>query len=122
MEGRARRALLRHDIERLPPEVQQRFRRRAGGWAGGNGRIPLPEQGLSRRLAEGFVRAAGALKWLKERVIERGVRMPPVLDAQLRLGGERGASCGALVDIPRREVRICRLSTGTIALPLTRAP
>jgi hypothetical protein len=36
--------------------------------------------------------------------------MPLVLDAQLRLNDERGASCGALVDIPRREVRICKSS------------
>jgi hypothetical protein len=71
---RARGALLRHDIERLPPEVQQRFRRRAGGWAGGNGRIPLPEQGLPRRLAEGFVRAAGVRGWLGGRVVRRGDR------------------------------------------------
>jgi hypothetical protein len=48
--------------------------------------------------------------------------MPLVLDAQLRLNDKRGASCGALVDIPRREVRICRPGTGTIALPPTSAP
>ncbi|MCC6020346.1 MAG: hypothetical protein LM577_03120 [Thermoproteaceae archaeon] len=49
---RACKALLRHDIERPPPEVQQRLCR-------SNGRIELPEQGPPRRPAEGFVRAAG---------------------------------------------------------------
>jgi hypothetical protein len=70
--------------------------------------------------AEKFIHAAGALSWLKEQTVKRGLKPPPVFDAQLRLGGERDVSMGVLVDLPRREVRIRKWGGNTIALPLSR--
>jgi putative transposase len=113
---------------RLPPEIQQRvpallkvqegFRRWAAEWAKSNGRAPLPEQNPLRYLAHKFVHAYSALEWLRGRVIRRGMRPPLVLDAQLRLSDERDVSMGVLVDAARRKLRIRKLGTGTIVLPL----
>jgi putative transposase len=129
MEGRAYRALvLKYDILRLPPEaqqkaaklleVQQKFRAWASEWARSNGRMPLPEGNLLKYLAQKFVRAWRALEWLRGRVIKHGMRPPLILNAQLRLGSERDVGRGALVDVPGRELRVRKLGTGTIALPL----
>ena len=129
MEGRAYRALvLKYDILRLPPEIQQKvtallrvqeeLRRWATEWAKSNGRAPLPQERPLRYLAQKFVHAYNASEWLRERVVKRGMRPPLVLDAQLRLGNERDVGCGVLVDVPKRELRIRRLGVGTIALPL----
>ena len=132
MEGRAYRAyralVLKYDVLRLPPEIQQKipallkiqaeFQAWASEWAKSGGRMPIPQERPLRYLAQKFILAYSALKWLRGRVIRRGTRPPLVLDAQLRLGSERDASRGALVDIPRRELRVRRLGVGTIALPL----
>jgi len=70
--------------------------------------------------AEKFIHAAGALSWLKDRVIKRGLKPPLVFDAQLRLDNERDVSRGVFVDLPKREVRIRKWGGNTIALPLSR--
>jgi putative transposase len=123
-----RALVLRYDVLRLPPEAQQRipallrvqeeFRKWAAEWAKSNGKVPLPERSPLRRLAREFVRAYRALEWLRGQVIKHGTRPPLILDAQLRLNGERDVSRGALVDVARRELRIRKLGTGTMALPL----
>ena len=83
-ENKAYRALvLRYDITRLPPEVQQKvagllrvqegLRRWASERARSNGKAPLPEENPLRRLAQKLVHAHRALEWLGERVVsERG--------------------------------------------------
>jgi hypothetical protein len=130
---RAYRALvLRYDIERLPPEVQakipgllsvqEEFRRWAAEWARSGGKMPLPGHNPLRYLAQKFVHAWNANKWLRKRVIKHGMRTPLILNAQLRLNNERDKSRGALVDVARRELRVRKLGAGTLALPLARMP
>jgi hypothetical protein len=58
-------------------------------------RAPLPQERPPRYLAEKFVLARNASEWLRERVVKHGMRAPLVLDAQLRLGNERGVGRGA---------------------------
>ena len=129
MSERAYRTLvLKYDVLKLPPEVQARipallkiqeeFRRWASEWAKSGGKVPMPQEQPLRYLAKEFVHAWNALRWLREHVVEHGMRVPLILDAQLRLGSERDASRGALIDVPRREVRVRKLGTGTIVLPL----
>jgi len=132
MSERAYRTLvLKYDVLKLPPEaqqkaaklleVQQKFRAWVSEWAKSNGRMPLPERNPLKYLAQKFVRAWRALEWLREHVIKHGMRPPLILDAQLRLGGERDVSRGALVDIPRHEIRVRKWSGrrgDTLALPL----
>jgi len=127
-----RTLLLKYRIERVPPEAAEKvaqllkaqveFRRWAEERARSGGRAPLPEQRPLKRFANEFIHAAGALSWLKDRVIKRGLKPPLVFDVQLRLGGERDVSMGVLVDLPKREVRIRKWSGqrgNTIALPLS---
>jgi putative transposase len=124
-----RALLLRYDVLKLPPEAQQRipallrvqeeFRRWAAEWAKNGGKVPLPERSPLKYLAREFVHAWNALKQLRGQAIKRGMRPPMILDAQLRLNGERDLGRGALVDVAKREVRVRRLGTGTIALPLS---
>jgi putative transposase len=129
MEGRAYRTLvLKYDVLRLPPEVQQKipallkiqaeFQAWAAEWARSGGKVPMPEGSPLKYLAQKFVHAYSASEWLRERVVKRGMRPPLVLDAQLRLSDERDQGRGALVDAPKHELRIRRLGTGTIVLPL----
>ena len=129
MEGRAYRALvLKYDVLRLPPEIQQKvaallrvqeeFRRWAAEWAKSGGRMPIPQERPLRYLAREFVLAHSALKWLRGRTIKHGMKVPLILNAQLRLNNERDAGRGVLVDAPRRELRVRKLGTGTIVLPL----
>jgi putative transposase len=123
-----RALLLRYDILKLPPEVQQKipgllkvqaeFRAWASEWAKSGGKAPLPDRNPLKYLAQKFVRAWNALEWLRGHAIRRGMRPPMVLDAQLRLSNERDKSRGALADVPRRELRIRKLGIGTIVLPL----
>ena len=90
-----RTLLLKHRVEKLQPEtaekvaqllkVQQEFRRWAEEWTKSGGETPLPEQRPLKYFAEKFIHTAGALEWLKDRVIKRGFRPPLVFDAQLRL-------------------------------------
>ena len=95
MKRKAYRALLlKYDIMRLPPDVQQKlagllkiqeeFRRWASEWAKNNGEAPLPEQNPLKYLAEKFVHAWRALDWLRGRVIRHGMRTPMVFNVQLK--------------------------------------
>ncbi len=133
--GKTHRTLaLKYDLSRLPPEVaekipallrvQEEFRRWAAEWAKSGGSLPPPERPL-KYFAEKFLHAAKALDWLREikknGMEVRGTKPPLIFDVQLRLGGERDVSRGALVDLPRREVRIRKWSGqrgNVIVLPL----
>jgi putative transposase len=79
-----------------------------------------------RYFAKKFLHASKMLNWfkgLKKNGIEvRGTRPPLIFDAQLRLDGERDMSRGALVDLPKRELRIRKWGGAcgnTITLPLS---
>jgi putative transposase len=123
-----RALVLKYDVLKLPPEVQQKipallrvqeeFRRWASEWAGSNGKVPMPQERPLRYLAHKFVHAYSASEWLRGQTIKHGMKVPLILNAQLRLNNERDASRGALVDVPGREVRVRKLGIGTIVLPL----
>jgi len=105
-----RTLLLKYPLEKLQPEavvqmlkVQQEFHRWAEQWARSNGKTPLPREEPLRRLAVGFVQAASALGWLRERVFKRGLKPPLAFEA--RLGGGKDAG-GVVVDLRRRVVEI----------------
>jgi putative transposase len=124
-----RALLLRYDIMRLPPEIQQRvpallrvqeeFRKWASEWAKSGGKAPLPEENPLRYLAHKFVHAYSVSEWLREQTIKRGMKPPMVFNAQLRLNNERDVSRGVLADVPKREIRVRKLGIGTLALPLS---
>jgi putative transposase len=78
----------------------------------------MPEENPLRYLAQKFVHAWNMLEWLRAHAVKRGMKVPLILDAQLRLSDERDVSRGVLADVPKRKVRVRKLGTGTIALPL----
>jgi putative transposase len=135
MRGRAYKAyrtlVLKYDVLKLPPEVQQKipallrvqeeFRRWASEWARSNGKVPMPEENPLRYLAREFVHAYSALDWLRARVVKRTMQTPLILDAQLRLSNERDQGRGIFVDAPRRELRVRKLGIGALALPLSKS-
>jgi putative transposase len=124
-----RALVLKYDILRLPPEVQQKipellkiqaeFQAWAAEWARSGGKVPMPGRNPLKYLAREFVLAHNALKWLRGQTIKHGMKVPLILNAQLRLNNERDAGRGVLVDAPKRELRIRKLGIGTLALPLS---
>ena len=121
---RYRTLVLRYGLEELPPEAaaevadllkaQEEFRRWAEQWIKGGG--PLPREEPLRRLAVGFVQAASALGWLRERVYKHGLKSPLAFEA--RLGDEKDVGRGVVVDLQRRVAAVGGWG-GVIALPLS---
>ena len=124
-----RTLVLRCDLSRLPPEVaekipkllkvQKEFRRWAAEWVRSGGSLPLPDKPL-RRFAKEFLYAGRMLNWFekKNNVKVKKMKSPLFFDVQLRLKNEHDMSCGILIDVPRKELRI-RKWGGRMALPLT---
>ena len=130
-----RTLLLSYNMRQLPLDVaekisvllkvQEEFRRWANQWLKDRD-APKPEGNPLKYFAEEFIYAAKALNWLlgiRRKGVEVGkVRPPLVFNTQLRLNNEKDISCGVLVDLPPRRVKIRKWSGrrgNTIVLPLS---
>jgi putative transposase len=121
---------IKRRVEEIPPEqlvkfleVQQKFQEWATEWYKSGFKTPMSEQNPFKRFAKELKHA---MKLVPVNGLRNGVwRVPLPFDAELRLGeGERDNSCGVLVDLPEREVRIRKWSgerNNTIVIKLEKS-
>jgi putative transposase len=131
--GTYRTLVLGHDLHRLPPGVVEKvplllgvheeFCRWATEWAKSGGSLPPPRHNPLKHFAERFLYAGRMMSWLKRSGAEAKKLRPPLFfNTQLRLEREHDRGSEVFVDLPKREVRIRKLSSqrgNTIALPLS---
>ena len=116
---------LRRRIEEIPPEqlnrfveVQRQFRRWATEWYLSRFKAPMPEKNPLKYFAKEL---KFALKLIPAKLKKDEWKVSLPFNAQLRLSNERDVSCGVLVDLPKKEVRIRKWGGDTVVIKLKKS-